>query len=273
VAEGKDTTSMKMVDDRDVGKPAQTGLLDFSISENTFNIGRSTKEEDKPDPLRMKRTGLQKQGSKVIYGVPKPGKKRKFMDVSKHYVSEASTKTQRKEPAKPVKSVVPQSSATGSWRMPSKTISREKQTTIPKPRSFKPPLKTKEKQGPAARIAPRKDLRNTTASNMESDDESVENKAPASGLPSKGAVEEQTPSSSQDNKEQAAPAARRLPKIEEGKALAESSSKQSEGMEPRRSVRRIQPTSRLLEGLQTSMMTSKIPSMSHNKSHPSQSKK
>lgn len=249
VAEGKDTTSMKIIDDRDLGKPAQTGLLDFSISENTFNVGRSTKEEDKPDPLRMKRTGLQKQGSKVIYGVPKPGKKRKFMDVSKHYVSEASTKTrERKEPAKPVKSVVPQISGSGSWRMPSKTISREKQTTIPKPKSFKPALKTKEKPGPAARIVPRKDLRNTTASNVESHDaadESEENKGPASGLPSKGIVEEQTASSSQDNKGQAAPAARRLPKIEEGKALAESSSKTSEGMEPRRSVRRIQPTSRV----------------------------
>ncbi|KAL1194587.1 hypothetical protein V5N11_031413 [Cardamine amara subsp. amara] len=287
VAEGKET-SMKIVDDPNLGKPPQTGVLDLGVSENTFNIGRSTREENKPDPLRMKRTGLQKQGSKVIFGVPKPGKKRKFMEVSKHYVSEASTTTrERKEPAKPLKSIVPQNSGAGSWRMPSKTISREKQTTISKPKTFKPVPKPKEKPGAAGRIIPRKDSRNTAASNMESDDaadESAEDKGPSSGVPSKVTVEEQTTSYSQDtgsknssssstNKGKVAPTAGRLAKIEEDKALAENSSKPSEGMEPRRSIRRIQPTSKLLEGIQTSMMTSKIPSVSHSRSHQSQSKK
>ncbi|XP_024004722.1 uncharacterized protein LOC18029435 isoform X2 [Eutrema salsugineum] len=293
VAEGEDT-KMKIVDDPSLGKPPQSAVLDLGVSENTFNIGRSTREEGKPDPLRMKRTGLQIQGSKAIFGVPKPGKKRKFMDVSKHYVSEANTKTrERKEPAKPVKPTVTQNLGPGSWRMPSKTVSREKQTTISKPKTFKPVSKTKEKPVAAARIIPRKDSRNTTASNMESDnvvDQSGENKGPASetttSVPSKGTGEEQTTSSSQGqdnisknssssgtNKGKVAPTAGRLAKIEEDKALAENSSKASDGMEPRRSVRRIQPTSRLLEGLQTSMMTSKIPSMSHSKSHQSQSKK
>lgn len=259
VAEVKDT-SMKIVDDPDLGKPPQTGPLDLGVSENTFNIGRSSREENKPDPLRMKRTGLQKQGSKVIFGVPKPGKKRKFMDVSKHYVSEASTKTrERKEPAKPVKPIVPQNFGIGSWRMSSKTIPREKQTTISKPKTFKPAPKPKEKPGAAARIIPRKDSRNTTGSDMESDDgadEIAENKGPASGVPFMGTVEEQATSSSHDtgsknssssstNKGKVAPTAGRLAKIEEDKALAENSSKTSEGMEPRRSIRRIQPTSRV----------------------------
>ncbi|XP_010440022.1 PREDICTED: uncharacterized protein LOC104723369 isoform X1 [Camelina sativa] len=287
VAEVKDK-SIKIVDDPDLGKPPQTGVLDLGVSENTFNIGRSTREENKPDPLRMKRTGLQKQGSKVIFGVPKPGKKRKFMDVSKHYISEASTKTrERKELAKPVKTIVPQNSGLGSWRVPPKTISREKQTTISKPKTFKPAPKPKEKLGAAARIITRKESRSTTASDVESDDagdESAENKGPASGVPFKGTVEEQTTSSSHDtgsknssssntNRGKVAPTAGRLAKIEEDKALAENSSKTSEGMEPRRSIRRIQPTSRLLEGLQSSMMTSKIPSVSHSRSHQSQSKK
>lgn len=263
VAEVKDT-SMKIVGDLDLGKPPQTGVLDLGVSENAFNIGRSSREEDKPDPLRVKRTGLQKQGSKVIFGVPKPGKKRKFMDVSKHYVSEASTKTrERKEPAKPVKPIVPQNSGAGSWRMPSKTISREKQTTISKAKTFKPAPKTREKPVAAARVMARKDAHNTTASNMESDeaaDQSGENRGPASGtstsVPSKGTGEEQTTSSSQDtrskdisssstNKGKVAPTAGRLAKIEEDKALAENSSKASDGMEPRRSIRRIQPTSRV----------------------------
>ncbi|XP_010449634.1 PREDICTED: uncharacterized protein LOC104731840 isoform X2 [Camelina sativa] len=287
VAEVKDK-SIKIVDDPDLGKPPQIGVLDLGVSENTFNIGRSTREENKPDPLRMKRTGLQKQGSKVIFGVPKPGKKRKFMDVSQHYISEASSKTrERKEPAKPVKTIVPQNSGIGSWRVPPKTISREKQTTISKPKTFKPAPKPKEKLGAAARIITRKESRSTTASDMESDDvadESAENKCPASGVPFKGTVEEQTTLSSHDtgsknssssntNRGKVAPTAGRLAKIEEDKALAENSSKTSEGIEPRRSIRRIQPTSRLLEGLQSSMMTSKIPSVSHSRSHQSQSKK
>jgi len=43
-------------------------------------------------------------------------------------------------------------------------------------------------------------------------------------------------------------------------------------VEPRRSNRRIQPTSRLLEGLQSSLIISKIPSASHDKSHRSQNR-
>ncbi|CAG7897805.1 unnamed protein product [Brassica rapa] len=283
VAEGKDT-KMETVVGPDLGKPPQTGVLDLGVSETTFNIGR---KEGNPGPLRMKRTGLQTQGAKVIYGVPKPGKTRKFMDVSKHYVSEASNQTRKqKEPAKAVKPIVPQNPGPGSWRLPSKP--REKQTTTTtKPKTFKPAPKTKEKPVAAPRIIPRKDSRYTTSSNMESEDavgQSGENKGPASTSrdPAKGTGEEQITSSSQQGQDSSsstttgkgkvAPTAGRLPKIEEAKALDDNSSKASDGMEPRRSVRRIQPTSRLLEGLQTSMMPSKIPSMSHSRSHQSQRK-
>ncbi|XP_033132739.1 mucin-17 isoform X4 [Brassica rapa] len=283
VAEGKDT-KMETVVGPDLGKPPQTGVLDLGVSETTFNIGR---KEGNPGPLRMKRTGLQTQGAKVIYGVPKPGKTRKFMDVSKHYISEASNQTRKqKEPAKAVKPIVPQNPGPGSWRLPSKP--REKQTTTTtKPKTFKPAPKTKEKPVAAPRIIPRKDSRNTTSSNMESEDavgQSGENKGPASTSrdPAKGTGEEQITSSSQQGQDSSsstttgkgkvAPTAGRLPKIEEAKALDDNSSKASDGMEPRRSVRRIQPTSRLLEGLQTSMMPSKIPSMSHSRSHQSQRK-
>ncbi|KAL0754194.1 hypothetical protein Bca101_091862 [Brassica carinata] len=255
VAEGKDT-KMETAVDPDLGKPPQTGVLDLGVSETTFNIGR---KEGNPGPLRMKRTGLQTQGAKVIYGVPKPGKTRKFMDVSKHYVSEASNQTRKqKEPAKAVKPIVPQNPGPGSWRLPSKP--REKQTTTTtKPKTFKPAPKTKEKPVAAPRIIPRKDSRNTTSLNMESEDavgQSGENKGPASTSrdPAKGTGEEQITSSSQGQdsssstttgKGKVAPTAGRLPKIEEAKALDDNSSKASDGMEPRRSVRRIQPTSRL----------------------------
>ncbi|XP_056852946.1 uncharacterized protein LOC130502219, partial [Raphanus sativus] len=280
VSEGKDT-KMETADDPDLGKMPQTGVLDLGVSETTFNIGTSTREAGNPGPPRMKRTGLQTQGAKVIYGVPKPGKTRKFMDVSKHYVSEASNQTRKqKEPAKPVKPIVPQNPGPGSWRLPSKTVSRERQTTTSKPKSFKPAPKTKEKPVAASRIVPRKDSRNTPASSVESDDavgQSGENKSTASGtvssVTSKGTGEGQNSSSSTTGKGKVAPTAGRLAKIEEEKALADNSSNASDGMEPRRSVRRIQPTSRLLEGLQSSMMTSKIPSMSQGRSHQSRSKK
>nr|XP_018450452.1 PREDICTED: uncharacterized protein LOC108821951 [Raphanus sativus] len=280
VAEGK-YTKMETADDPDLGKKPQTGVLDLGVSETTFNIGTSTREAGNPGPPRMKRTGLQTQGAKVIYGVPKPGKTRKFMDVSKHYVSEASHQTRKqKEPAKPVKPIVPQNPGPGSWRLPSKTVSREKQTTTLKPKSFKPAPKTKEKPVAASRIVPRMDSRNTPASSVESDDavgQSGENKSTGSGtvssVTSKGTGEEQNSSSSTTGKGKVAPTAGRLAKIEEDKALADNSSNASDGMEPRRSVRRIQPTSRLLEGLQSSMMTSKIPSMSQGRSHQSRSKK
>ncbi|KAL0754197.1 hypothetical protein Bca101_091865 [Brassica carinata] len=246
VAEGKDT-KMETAVDPDLGKPPQTGVLDLGVSETTFNIGR---KEGNPGPLRMKRTGLQTQGAKVIYGVPKPGKTRKFMDVSKHYVSEASNQTRKqKEPAKAVKPIVPQNPGPGSWRLPSKP--REKQTTTTtKPKTFKPAPKTKEKPVAAPRIIPRKDSRNTTSLNMESEDavgQSGENKGPASTSrdPAKGTGEEQITSSSQGQdsssstttgKGKVAPTAGRLPKIEEAKALDDNSSKASDGMEPRRSA-------------------------------------
>ncbi|XP_019057233.1 PREDICTED: uncharacterized protein LOC104806728 isoform X2 [Tarenaya hassleriana] len=297
-AEGNDTSSKNVV--LESGKLPQTGFLELEASEKTFNIGRSTREENKPDSLRMKRTGLQKKGSRVIFGVPKPGKKRKFMEVSKHYISEPASKTrQQNEPAISVKPMVPQSSGSRAWRTSSKSDPRERQTTIPKPKNFKPASKLKEKVGGAAKtMAQKEDSQNISASNLEADeaaDQTAEHKATVSGIPtdiqSGETTEEQTALSSHDtsgiptskktsaslkaeriNKGKLAPADGRLAKIEEYEVLGKNSSKTSDNVEPRRSNRRIQPTSRLLEGLQTSMITSKIPSVSHGKSHQSQSK-
>jgi hypothetical protein len=56
-----------------------------------FNVGKSV-VENKSDALAFKRPGLQKEGSKVVYGVPKHGKKKKFMEVSKHYDAGQSDK-------------------------------------------------------------------------------------------------------------------------------------------------------------------------------------
>ncbi|CAN6460860.1 unnamed protein product [Victoria cruziana] len=64
----------------------QKNSTSFALSSSVFSVGRSTTDHDLAG--RIKRTGLQKGGSRVVFGVPKPGKKRKFMDVSKHYITE-----------------------------------------------------------------------------------------------------------------------------------------------------------------------------------------
>ena len=56
--------------------------LALSDRDMIFNIGKSAVENK-----TTRRPGLQKEGSKV-FGVPKPGKMKKFMDVSKHYVAD-----------------------------------------------------------------------------------------------------------------------------------------------------------------------------------------
>lgn len=66
--------------------------LPLSANEKVFNIG-STKEENKPNTGRTIRPGFEKGPRGVVIGVPKPGKKRKFMEVSKHYVSDRTAKT------------------------------------------------------------------------------------------------------------------------------------------------------------------------------------
>jgi hypothetical protein len=60
--------------------------LSLSDRDMIFNIGKSAAEDK-----TTRRPGLQKEGSKV-FGVPKPGKMKKFMDVSKQ-ISEGSTST------------------------------------------------------------------------------------------------------------------------------------------------------------------------------------
>ncbi|XP_010518727.1 PREDICTED: uncharacterized protein LOC104798370 isoform X2 [Tarenaya hassleriana] len=289
-AEGKDT-SPKNVDVLNLGKPPQTGFLVLDVSEKAFNLGRSTRDEIKPDPLRMKRTGLQKQGSRVIFGVPKPGKKRKFMDVSKHYVSEPACKTrQQNEPAKSTKAIMPQSSGSQSWRNTSKIDPRERQATVSKAKIFKP---TSKPTAATKNIAQKEESQNISSGNAA--DQKAEQKGTVSGISmdiqSGESTEEQTAILSRDtsgipssrktssslkaeriNKGKSAPAAGKLAKTEENKVLGENSSKMSDTVEPRRSNRRIQPTYRLLEGLQSSMVTSKIPTVSHGKGPQYESK-
>lgn len=112
--------------------------LPLSANEKVFTIG-STKEENKLNMARTMRSGLEKEGSKVVFGVPKPGKKRKFMEVSKHYVSDRISKTNvPNDTAKLSKFLMPQGSGSRGF----KGTSKEKQVADSKirpPKSGKPP--------------------------------------------------------------------------------------------------------------------------------------
>ncbi|KAF8379215.1 hypothetical protein HHK36_028645 [Tetracentron sinense] len=135
-------------------KPEEFRSLALSAKEKIFNVGTSIREENKPDTLRMRRTGLQKEGSRVIFGVPKPGKKRKFMEVSKHYVADRSDKiNEGKDSTKFSKFLIPQGPGTRGWKNTFKIDSKEKGTAESKP---KVPKSVKTRSVPSRSI-PQKD--------------------------------------------------------------------------------------------------------------------
>ncbi|GFS42253.1 G2484-1 protein [Actinidia rufa] len=99
------------------GKPKESQLLPLSANEIFFNAGKSTWDENKPGAPRTVRSGLQEDGLKVIFGVPKPGKKRKFMEASKHCVAEKSMKTNEpNDSIKLVNYLMPQRAGSRGWR-------------------------------------------------------------------------------------------------------------------------------------------------------------
>ncbi|KAK9274656.1 hypothetical protein L1049_021907 [Liquidambar formosana] len=310
VTKGKDKMS-KATDVVESGMPEESRLMALSANEKVFNVGRNSRDENKPDALRTMRTGLQKEGSRVVFGVPKPGKKRKFMEVSKHYVADRSSKVnEANDSVKVTKYLMPQGSGSRGWKNNSKIDSREKRVAESKPRV----LKSGKPQGVSSRGIPQKDNFLTSAASAPHDSivtdhranikDSVSHDENASGkqsltefgsfstaegaaqgpilfsslaLPSDDHSSKKIPTSNSKseraNKGKLAPSGGKLAKIEEDKVYNGNSGKAiPEVVEPRRSVRRIQPTSRLLEGLQSSLIVSKIPAVSHDKGHKSQNR-
>ncbi|XP_050227971.1 uncharacterized protein LOC126677416 isoform X2 [Mercurialis annua] len=275
-------------------------LLSLTADEKSFNMGKSSRDGNRNDALRMTRTGLQKEGSRVVIGVPKPGKKRKFMDVSKHYVADGSGQiNEANDSTKFARYIMPQKAGTRGWKSSYKADLNEKRAAISKPRikSGKPP-------NMSGRTVPQKENLTSTSVSIPDNRDHVakandsvnhsENSSEKQNLTSfqsfstSGATEgpivfsaHALPSDSISSKKinvkaervskgRLAPAGSKLGKIEEGKAFNSNSGKSTSDLsEPRRSIRRIQPTSRLLEGLQSSLMVSKIPSVSHEKGHKS----
>ncbi|CAI0413233.1 unnamed protein product [Linum tenue] len=292
VADSKDKD--KVPKNANVDKePAEPTLLDLASEQKIFNMGKSTGVAS-----RMARTGLQAEGSNVVFGVPKPGKKRKFMEVSKHYVGGARSHKTTDETNDP-------SSKFPRWRggTTSRTDTTVKRSAIPKPRVPKLPGKTSghaQAQGSTTSgdttVAAFTDLNAKTknasgsggGSSGTGKQSSIDFRAFSSseGTPrapvvfssvrQPDAVPTKKPSTvnargERGSKGKFSTGVGKLGRVEERKASAGASSAgETSGAEaPRRSNRRIQPTSRLLEGLQSSLMVSKIPSVSHDKSHKS----
>ncbi|KAE8730687.1 G2484-1 protein [Hibiscus syriacus] len=239
----------KGFDNEESKKPDDTTLLDLPVGEKLFNIGKCTRDEGKPRSQRMKPLGLKKEGSRVIFGVPKPGKKRKFMEWNKHKIEPkerrmAVSKPKVLKPGKPpsVSSrTIPQkdilSSNLGSEPDDVDSISGEHNTEF---RSFSSSDGAGEGPVLFSSVAVSSDAPREKASISNAKSERI----------SKGKL---------------APASGKLAKVEE------KTKRVSDAVERRKSNRKIQPTSRLLEGLQSSLLISKVP-VPRDKVHKGQSR-
>ncbi|CAN4077985.1 unnamed protein product [Withania somnifera] len=263
-------------------------LLPLSVNEKTFDIG-STKDDNKPNTLRTMRSGLQKEGSKV-FGVPKPGKKRKFMEVSKHYVSDRETKSHAAHgSAKFTKYLMPQATGTGGWKTSSRTDLKEKQVIearrkLPKP--SKPPISARnlkdnctKSTGDASGAdhivgdAIEYDKHETQQHNVVNFVSNAEEGAEGPLKFRSGALPTNIPKKASTSYNRGEGMKKKIPVSNMKSSKVEVKDKMiPEANEPRRSIRRIQPTSRLLEGLQSSLIISKLPSVSHDKSSRSHSR-
>ncbi|XP_020263545.1 uncharacterized protein LOC109839500 isoform X3 [Asparagus officinalis] len=277
------------------GKAVESGPLNLSAKDAIFSVGKNVSEANISDAPKMKHSGLQKEGSRVVIGVPKPGKKRKFMEVSKHYMSDKTVKTsQGNDSLKFAKYLMPQASR--PWRNTSKVDSKGNQAGNSKSlgvRSVKSQAtqtrSTIEKEYPS--------LTTVSASNSEKNShgslsntragfskENVieKNSIEAVSLPtteslvSVSSVQSRPTIPASRKKSSSAVEAGRgvkgrvTPSLDKSTRIEKKPSETHEkaipgAIEPRRSNRKIQPTSRLLEGLQSSLLISKIPTFSHDK--------
>lgn len=253
-------------------KPDEMKLLNLTEHEKVFDIGKSSKNESKQDSHRLVRTGLQKEGSRVIFGIPKPGKKRKFMEVSKHYVGHGSSKTvDRNDSVKSANFLMPQGSGSRGWRTGSKNDTKEKFVADSKPKTGKPPgllggrVVSSKNVSVSGSLSLATDLAGHRAMTKDSSNhsknasqcESQAGKAPTTASTDGGPMFSSLATStdtlrtkrtftSRASKGKLAPASDKLGKGEGEKALNDKPTKStSDVSEPRRSNRRIQPTSRV----------------------------
>lgn len=257
-----------------MGEPEQSKLLTLSATERTFDIGKTTNDDSKHGARRPLRTNQQKEGSRVVFGVPKPtGKKRKFMEVSKHFPANKSNKSSEvNDSIKFAKFLMPQGTASRGWKtgVPSRNDTKEKRVVESKPRV----LNTRK----AHRTLPQRETSRTrmglNAGNTVEHGPDVEDsvihdestsersinhgsnafeeatEAPLSSLLSHTVSTSKKTSSNiksdRLNRGRLGPSGGKLSKIEEDKAFSATTVNPTlDASEPRRSNRRIQPTHRV----------------------------
>ncbi|WOH12206.1 hypothetical protein DCAR_0831706 [Daucus carota subsp. sativus] len=235
--------------------------LPLLASEKEFNIGNNT-GDIKLDAPRIARTGLQKEGSRVVFGVPKPGKKRKFMDVSKHLDSDQCNKNAKTSDLVKTARYLPQGRGGGrGWNNNTKDDIKEKQAKEDKVKVIRSGVAQKTNALLSAKSMGKtvsKEQNNPALRDL-MEFGSVSNSPSEGPTSSKGprVPNKRVPSSST-----------KTVLLNKGKHAAggEVDKKVDPHVtEIRRSNRKIQPTSRLLEGLQSSLIGSKMPSVPHEK--------
>ncbi|KAK9079964.1 hypothetical protein SSX86_001639 [Deinandra increscens subsp. villosa] len=241
------------IDIVDPRKQEESRPLSLSTHESVFNVGCT--RDSKVNSHRIMRSGLRKEGSGVIFGVPKPGKKQKFMDVSKHYVAGGYNNTTH-DTIKFTRYLIPHPPGSRGWKNNSKSDLKVKQAAETKPqmsKSRKPPI-------PSVRTTSTKSTVNEGTLDSVSDGENQPGQQ----------IQMEHESSTIENKSECFNK-RKFASITGGKETKVESPLQKL-LEPRRSNRKIQPTSRLLEGLQSSMTMSKMPTHSHSTTQRSHNK-
>ncbi|KAF6171182.1 hypothetical protein GIB67_037702, partial [Kingdonia uniflora] len=228
------------------GKLEPSQPLTLSAKERVFSAGQNDKDKFFDAP-QTNRTGLVKEASGVVFGIPKPGKKRKLMDVStQSVVGRSGPASEGNDSVKFTKHLVPQGSAPRGWKTASKSVSKGKQVTQLKPkvpRFGKPPGAANRRtgEGPASSVP-----------SHSSDAPFLKKKSSSAVVVDHGN-------------------GKAVPYGEKNK-IEETDAYYNDNSGTRRSNRRIQPTSRLLEGIQSSLTISKIPTVSHDKGTKSQTK-
>ncbi|WOL07040.1 hypothetical protein Cni_G15776 [Canna indica] len=278
------------IDDGDTGTLSRNNCTDASLKLDEWrpvnltekDIVFSMGEKDNTNTLKVRRAGLQKNGSEMVFGLPRPGKTRKFMDVSKHYaIDKTDNRTERSGSVQFVKKLMPQASKLNNISKVDVRGRRANNLNSRGPKSLR-------SQNPWVRSTVNKEKLSET--NMSVSDGRESSLRTAFGNEEKSSMEADsslhmlgtidTPvlvSSLQSvtgvpsvNKK---PFSIQAEKGKKGKLLSavgkskrseiEASQNPGKGIvdvsEPRRSNRRFQPTSRLLEGLQSALIMSKKP--------------
>lgn len=266
----------------------------MSFSKDKFlTAGKSLTDDGSSAGIKVNQIGLQTEGSKVVFGIPRQAKKRKFMDVSKHYVADTMTRS-ISDGKSSGKIDIPKSSVFNNhsgWRATNKVedkkskkpmISRPKDPKLGKDHDGQSKAKPEKDKSLFANLtkdtsaqdfgfsaipkpgsrrvglggnAPSTQKSGETPHLSVSRETMIRRPGPSPSIKVKTTVVE--PEQGSKAKPSSASDSSSL-NVEKGTVPQEVTKDKVAGkatadiMEPRRSNRRIQPTSRLLEGLQTS---------------------